>query len=50
MSAPYDDDELPPYIGARINDSLHRHFDEIFGPGYARPQPDAQQQEDANHD
>lgn len=25
-----DEDELPPVIGARIVDSLHRYFDEIF--------------------
>lgn len=36
------EDELPPHIGARLRDALHRQFDEVFGPEYLRKQPEPQ--------
>lgn len=37
------DDELPPYLGGRLAQSLQHHFEEFFGPGYLRqPEPTPQ--------
>ncbi|WP_282265980.1 hypothetical protein [Stenotrophomonas sp. PS02298] len=39
------EEEMPPWQGHRITDALHRQFDQVFGPGYAR-QPEPQQQKE----
>lgn len=39
LPLPDDEDELPPYIGARIVASLHNHFDMFFGREACRPAP-----------
>lgn len=43
------DDEMPPWMGRRITDAIHRQFDEIFGPGYARL-PEPQQEKETQNE
>jgi hypothetical protein len=38
--ASLDEEELPPYLGGRLAQSLRHHFEEFFGPGYIhKPEP-----------
>lgn len=46
--ADLDDEELPPFLGGRLAQSLQHHFEEFFGPGYIRKPAPSQHKETPN--